>query len=191
MKRIPQGILALTLLCSVPLLSQQSRDETKQPATPTMPSAEEINDLLSKASEYVAVYETTFKNAKPTLDRSPAPGFFETSKDLSSNANSIIATIKKNGMSAYALVFLVKILDNMSLNAGRASTVAVFVQFQGDTPDLKHRAALDMQDISQAGKNCYDISELLLRPTLRYVAVEEDLLQTLSEQRKSTSPTPK
>ena len=94
-------------------------------------------------------------------------------------------------MSAYALVALVGILDDMSLNAAKASAVTVIVGFQGDTPDSKHRAVQDMQDLAQPGKNTYDISELMLHSTLRYIAVEEDLLQTLYERQKSTSPTPK
>ena len=48
-----------------------------------------------------------------------------------------------------------------------------------------------MVDLAQAGKNCYDISELILHATLRYIAVEENLLQTLYQQQKSTSPAKK
>lgn len=72
-----------------------------------MPSIEEVNDLLSNASEDVSVYETTFKNAKATLDKSPTPGFPENATELSSQANTIIGAIKKNGMSAHSLVVLV------------------------------------------------------------------------------------
>ena len=93
-----------------------------------------------------------------------------------------------NGMSAYGLVGLVGILDDMSLNAARASTVVIVDALQGDAPDSKHRATQDMLDLAQAGKNCYDISEVILHATLRYIAVGENLLNTLFEQEKSRDP---
>jgi hypothetical protein len=193
MKRIMLGILALTLLwITTPILeSQQSKEQASEPATPSMPSQEEVNDLLSKASEYVTAYEATFKTSKETLDKSPAPGYFEKSTVLTSQASTVITAIKKNGMSAYALVTLVGVLDDMSLNAARASEVVVITGLQTSSPVLKHSAIQDMQDLSQAGKNCYDISELILHATLRYIAFEEDFLKTIFEQQKSASPAPK
>jgi hypothetical protein len=94
-------------------------------------------------------------------------------------------------MTAYSLVVLVGILDDMRLNAARASAIAVMMGLQGDSPDSRHRASQDMVDLSQSGKNCYDISELILHATLRYIAVEENLLKTLYEQQKSSSPAQK
>jgi hypothetical protein len=191
MKRIVLCALALTVLCAAPIAHSQVNRSAGGEQVPSMPSTEEVNDLLSKASEYVAVYDTTFKNAKATLDKSPTPGFPERATELCSQANTIIGAIKKNGMSAYALVALVGVLDDMSLNAARASAIEVMMGLQGDSPDSKHRASQDMVDLAQAGKNCYDISELILHSTLRYIAVEENLLKTLYEQQKSSSPTQK
>jgi hypothetical protein len=95
-----------------------------------------------------------------------------------------ISAIKKNGMSAFALVALIGVLDDMSLNAAKASSVAVIVGLHQSTPDSQRRAGQDMQDLAQAGKNCYDISELLLHSTLRLIAVEESILHKISDSQK-------
>jgi hypothetical protein len=184
MKIILLSILALTLTCATSLRSQQPNKQTGELDTSNVPSNEEINDLLSKASEYVATYQTTFKNAKSTLDLTPTPGFIEKSNELCSQANLTISAIKKNGMTANALVALIGVLDDMSLNASRAAGVAKMVGLQGRDADSKHRAAQDMQDLAQAGKNCYDISELILHATLRLISVEEAILRKLSESQK-------
>lgn len=186
MKRILLCILALILLCATApnLQSQQSKEQASDTATPSMPSREEVDDLLNKASEYIATYQTTFKNAKPTLDKAPTPGFLEKSTELCSQANTIIAAIKKNGMTAYALVALVGVLDDMSLNAARASAVSVVVGLQGGAADPTHRAAQDMQDFAQVEKNCFDISELILHSALRLIAVEEAILRSATDEKK-------
>jgi hypothetical protein len=184
MKTIVLGILALNLFCTASIQSQQSNKQTDEVDTSSLPSNEEIDDLLSKASEYVATYQTTFQKAKPTLDDAPTPGFIEKSNELCAQANLTISAIKKNGMSAYALVALVGVLDDMSLNAAKASGIAVVVGLRESSPDSKHRAGQDMQDLAQAGKNCYDISELILHSTLRLIAVEEAVLHKLSDSQK-------
>src|SRR5580658_4150329 len=154
MKRIVLGILALTLLCTVSIQSQQSKKQPDDLDTSTMPSNEEINDLLSKATEYITTYQGAFKNAKATLDKAPTPGFVEKSDELCAQANLTISAIKKNGMSAYALVALVGVLDDMSLNAAKASSIAVIVGLRETSPESRQRAGQDMQDLAQAGKNC-------------------------------------
>ena len=87
-------------------------------------------------------------------------------------------------MSAYALVALIGVLDDMSLNAAKASGIAVVVGLRESSPDSKRRDGQDMQDLAQAGKNCYDISELILHSTLRLIAVEEAVLHKLSDSQK-------
>ena len=74
MKTIVLGILALNLLCTVSIQSLQSEKQTDEVDASSLPSNEEIDDLLSKASEYVATYQTTFQNAKSTLRRRSDPG---------------------------------------------------------------------------------------------------------------------
>src|SRR5579875_152386 len=93
----------------------------------SMPSNEEIGDLLSKTSEYVDTYRQTFATAKPLLAKAPTPGFYEKATELSKQAYTVITAIRKNGPSAYALVGLVTILDDMSLNATRAYAVTMVV----------------------------------------------------------------
>jgi hypothetical protein len=184
MKRIVLSIFALALCSTVTIRSQQPQKQTDDVDTSTMPSSEEINDLLSKATEYVTTYQTAFKNAEPTLDKSPTAGFVEKSDELCAQANLTISAIKKNGMTAYALVALVDVLDDMSLNAAKASSIAVIVGLRETSPDSRQRAGQDMQDLAQAGKNCYDISELLLHSTLRLIAVEEAILHKLGDSQK-------
>jgi hypothetical protein len=187
MKRIVLSAIALSALCIVPFLhsqTQNSSNAASEPPLPSMPSTEEINDLLSKASEYAAEYRMTFKNAKPTLDKTPTPGFVEKSDELCSQANAIIAAIKKNGPTAYALVTLVGVLDDMSLNGARASAMSMIVALQQGAPEANRHALEDVQDLAQVEKNCYDISELILHSTLRLIAVEEQVLHVLTDQKK-------
>lgn len=150
----------------------------------SLPSEEEIGDLLNKASEYVQTYRQTFTNTKPSLDKAPTPGFFDKGIELSSQASGSIAAIKENGSSAYALVGLIAILDDMSLNAARASAMTMILALEEDKTDPKNHAMEDFQNLAQAEKNCYDISELLLHATLRYIAVEEKALHTLLDHQK-------
>ncbi len=186
MKPIALGVLLCVAFWAAPQLQSQSlqSSNSSEDAAPSMPSADEINELLSKTSEYVTQYQATFKNAKTTLDKSPVAGFNEKANELSSQANSIIAAIRKNGPSAYALVGLVGVLDDMSLNAARASSVSIIVGLQGGNPEQQRHAVQDVQDLAQAEKNCYDISELILHATLRLIAVEEKLLHSVSDQQK-------
>jgi hypothetical protein len=185
MNRVALAIVALVFFGTLILPAQsQSSDKGADNSTASMPSADEINELLSKADEYIVSYRATFKNAKATLDRSPAPGFDTKSEELCSQATQISAAIRQNGPSAYALVGLIGVLDDMTLNAARASAVSMVVGLQRGTPEQKHQAAQDMQDLAQAEKNCYDISELILHPTMRLIAIEEKLLHSISENQK-------
>jgi hypothetical protein len=186
MKRIGLGVLFFVALWgTLPLQSQPHQSSnSSDDVTPSMPSTEEVNELLSKASEYITQYQSTFKNAKATLDNSPDAGFSEKSNELCSQASSLITAVKKNGPSAYALVGLVGVLDDMSLNAARASSMAIIVGLQQGNPDQQKHAIQDVQDLAQAEKNCYDISELVLHATLRLIAVEEKVLHSISDQQK-------
>jgi hypothetical protein len=151
---------------------------------PELPSEEEIGELLSKASEYVQTYQQTFTSSKPSLDKAATPGFYAKGMEQSAQASHAIAAIKKNGSSAYALVGLIAILDDMSLNGARASAATALVALRENQADPKNHARSDFVSLAQAEKNCYDISELLLHATLRYIAVEETALQALLDQKK-------
>ena len=146
---------------------------------PSMPSEEEIGELLNKANEYVKTYRETFTTTKRSLDKAPTPGYYEKGMELSTQASDVISAIKKNGSTAYALVGLIGVLDDMSLNAARASAATMVVALGENKSNPKDNATQDFIDLAQAEKNCYDISELLLHATLRYIAVEETALRTL------------
>ena len=146
---------------------------------PSMPSEEEIGELLNKANEYVKTYRETFTTTKRSLDKAPTPGYYEKGMELSTQASDVISAIKKNGSTAYALVGLIGVLDDMSLNAARASAATMVVALGENKSNPKDNAMQDFIDLAQAEKNCYDISELLLHATLRYIAVEETALRTL------------
>lgn len=178
------GMVVLLLLAILGTGSPYGWGQESGSPEVSMPSREELGDLLSKASEYVATYRHTFANARTSLAKAPTPGFYEKSTELSNQADTAISALQKNGPSAYALVGLISILDDMSLNGARASAVTMIVATREDRSDPKNHAMNDFQDLAQAEKNCYDISELLLHPTLRLIAVEERTLRELSESRK-------
>jgi hypothetical protein len=151
---------------------------------PRMPSEEEIGELLNKASEYVQTYQQTFTSTKSSLNKAVTPGFYAKGMELSAQASGSIAAIRKNGSSAFALVGLNAILDDMSLNGARASAATTLVALKEDRSDPKSHAMNDFLSLAQAEKNCYDISELLLHGTLRYIASEEAALHMLSDRQK-------
>ncbi len=186
------AIGALTALLSVSLAYPQSRpglvsaNNTAQASkTSSMPSEEEIGELLSKANEYVEIYQQTFKSTKHSLDKAANPGFYEKGMELSAQALGAIAALKKNGSSAYALVGLIAILDDMSLNAARASAATTLVALEENRSDPANHAKDDFLSLAQSEKNCYDISELLLHATLRYISVEETALRMLLDRQKN------
>jgi hypothetical protein len=159
-----------------------------QPSTSSevssMPSEAEIGELVNKASEYVDTYRQTFKNAKGSLDKAPNTGFEERAATLCGQASEVIAAIKKNGSTAVSLVSLLTILDDMSLNGARASASTMIVAMSEDKSNPSNHAMQDFQDLAQAEKNCYDISELLFHATIRYISVEETALRSLLDRDK-------
>ncbi len=50
------------------------------------------------------------------------------------------------------------------------------------------RAMQDFQNLAQADKNCYDISELLLHATIRYISAEEAAFRVLLDREKKSPP---
>jgi len=151
---------------------------------PSMPSEAEIGQLVNKASEYVETYRRTFTNTKASLDKAATPGFDQFAVTLADQASGVITAIKKNGSTAVALVSLLTILDDMSLNAQKASAQVMLVVMREDRAHRTNHGMQDFQDLAQAGKNCYDISELLFHSTIRYISVEETTLRTLLDRDK-------
>jgi hypothetical protein len=72
----------------------------------------------------------------------------------------------------------------MSLNAARASAAAMIVAMTEDRTKPSDHAMQDFQDIAAAEKNIYDISELLLHATMRFISVEERALGVLLQNQK-------
>jgi len=60
----------------------------------------------------------------------------------------------------------------------------MLVAMREDRSDRSNHGMQDFLDLAQAGKNCYDISELLVHSTIRYIAVEERVLRTLLDRDK-------
>jgi hypothetical protein len=88
MPKISTVLLALLVL--VPLTDARAYTQpppgfawNQSDPSERMPSQDEIEDLLSKASEYVDEYRHTFKSAKASLDRTSTPGFYDKAVELS------------------------------------------------------------------------------------------------------------
>ena len=178
--------LLSVLSCALTAYPQSARQQAKWQGAPSaaMPSEAEIGELISKASEYVDTYRRTFTNTKASLDKAPPPGFYEKAMEECADASRVISAIKKNGSTAVALVSLIAILDDMSLNGARASAATMMVAVSEDRGNPSNHAMQDFQEIAQAEKNCYDISELLLHATIRYISAEENALRTLLRNQK-------
>ncbi len=167
--------------CAGPSSAQEPEQAS---SVPSMPSEEEIGALLHKASEYVETYKQTFIYAKPSLDKAVTPGFYKAGMELSAQASSSIAAITQNGSSAYGLVVLITILDDMSLNASKASAATTLVALDEKRANPNNHAMNDFRSLAEVGKNCYDISELLVHTTLRYIGAEETALLVLLKRQK-------
>src|ERR1700733_4284400 len=107
--------LVVVLLLSVFVLGQN-----KSVDQGSMPSKEEVSELIAKADEKVSSFEDAVKNAKPYLDR-VNPKLVTNYLDGASAARTIIRNLQKNGPSAYGLVSLLATLDDLSLDASTAS----------------------------------------------------------------------
>jgi len=83
----------------------------------TMPSTAEILELANKANENVLSFEKALAAASPYLDDDTV----KNDKVAAENAHAIIDTIRKKGASMYALVGLLSCLDDLTLDASRAS----------------------------------------------------------------------
>jgi hypothetical protein len=146
-------------------------------ASPSMPSREEISELVNKANEKIAAYEEAVKNAKPYLDKIN-PKFAENYLAASSTGHVIIEQILKKGPSAYGLVSLLATLDDMSLNAAMGSVQLLRTDEErvtkGGSPNANTLAAVIL--LNNASTACTDISELIMHATLRFVDTEEQML---------------
>jgi hypothetical protein len=172
--------LVVVLLFSVFVWGQD------KPADQTsMPSNEEISELIAKADEKVSSFEEAVKNAKPYLDKIN-PKLVTNYLDGASAAHTIIQSMKKNGPSSYGLVSLLATLDDLALNAATASVHLLRTDeedvMKGKQPDVGPLSSVLLLNTSSTA--CNDISELILHATLRYVRVEEQALVKLFDKQK-------
>jgi len=162
--------LALLLLLATPIA------QTKQQLR-TMPSSAEILELANKADEKVKVFEKALKASAPYLDKDTV----QTDQSAADGAHTLINTIRKNGPSMYGLVGLLSTLDDLTLDASRASRAIILamsqnslkINSQNDPPTMTVMALMESEN------SLYDISDLLLHVTLRYAAAENDVLEEL------------
>ncbi len=151
----------------------------------SMPSDAEIGELLTKADQKVAGFEEAVKLAKPHLDRTNSR-LCSNYLDAAATAHKLIEATQKNGTSAFRLVGLLATLDDLSLDAANASVLLL----RDDEEQLmkgKQPGAASLSSVvvlSNAGTAVNDISELLMHATLRFIGAEEQVLDTLLNEKK-------
>lgn len=184
---LSRAVIAVFLFATAATGQSKSAD---QGATPfkdevsklraTMPSTEELSELLAKADQKVSNFEKAVGAAKPYLDKID-PKYAANYLDGASTAHYLIQATNKNGPSAYRLVGLVATLDDLSLDAANGTVFLLGSNedqvIHGKPSDMAARGALIALEV--AGTACNDISELLMHATLRFVNVEEQLLEML------------
>jgi len=144
----------------------------------SMPSNDEILELMSKAEEKVGGFEKALKGVKPDLDKVD-PQLSTNYLNAASAARTIIVSIRKNGPSAYALVSLVTTLDDLSLDAATATVQLLLLGINsGQTGAAK--LGVFLVPLMTSKNECNDMSELIMHATLRYIHTEEDVLEKLS-----------
>ena len=172
--------LVVVLLLSVFVLGQN-----KSVDQGSMPSKEEVSELIAKADEKVSSFEDAVKNAKPYLDR-VNPKLVTNYLDGASAAHTIIRNLQKNGPSAYGLVSLLATLDDLSLDASTASVQLLRTDEErlesGKPPDVGSLSSVIV--LGNATTACNDIAELVMHATLRFVNVEEQVLAKMMDKEK-------
>lgn len=150
-----------------------------------IPSEAEIGELTAKATEKVEVFKRTLDAVKPYLDKAD-PSAYRKDMDAAENANMILGVLKKNGRTGYGLVSLLTVLDDLDLDATQDSTAILLYGTQalteGKQPPDGMTAAVMM--LTSSASNFYDISELVMHATLRFVGGEEAVLNQVFADKK-------
>jgi hypothetical protein len=148
----------------------------------TMPSSVEILELANKAEENVKGFEKALDASEPYLDKDT----FQTDQDAANKTHAVISAIRKNGPSMYSLVGLLSALDDLTLDASRASRLIILAIGQNSLKDSSSRnaGAIAGMSLMNSENSLYDISDLILQVTLRYAAAENDLVQELLKKLK-------
>src|SRR5579864_2822224 len=95
----------------------------------SIPSNDEIFELLAKAEQKVSGFENAIKGIKPSLDKAD-PKLSTTYAGAGAAAHVIISSIRKKGPSAYSLMSLVTTLDDLSLDAATATVELLLLRIQ-------------------------------------------------------------
>jgi hypothetical protein len=147
----------------------------------SMPSKDEIFELLNKAEEKVSGFEDAVKSLKPDLDKVD-PKLSTNYLNAAAAAHSLIKAMK-NRPSGYGLVGLIATMDDLSLDAATAS-VQLMIQITAGAQGPVNVSVLNPVILLMTSKNaCNDISELIMHATLRYIHTEEDALEKLSRRK--------
>ena len=165
--------IVLTALLAQPCLAQTSEQ------LHTMPSSAEILELANKADENIRGFEKALKASAPYLDKDTVQGD-QAAVDAAHMPPS--AQFRKNGPSMYVLVGLLSSLDDLTLDAARASRIIILAMGQNSFKDSSAQGsatAAGMALITVTENSLYDISDLFLHVTLRYAAAENDLMVEL------------
>ena len=174
--------LAAVLLVGFPCFAQ---DKSPDAMRASMPSKQEISELLSKAEEKISGFEQTMKTVKPTLEGVDS-GLMPKALDAASAAHTIISAVQKNGPTGYGLVMLVVTLDDLASNASRSALVLTSADrdrvVTGGRPDANLPG--QVVSLTSAANACNDIAELIMHATLRYLSVEEAVLGQLLDGKK-------
>ena len=168
--------MRLNAFCVVFLFLHYTVSGQSQTGT-SMPSNDEIFELLAKAEEKVSAFESGLKSIKTDLDKAD-PKSSPKYLDAATAAHKIIKDIRKNGPSAYALVGLVTTLDDLSLDAATASITLLL--FQIKSGQTENSGLWFLVPLLTSKNDCTDISELIMHATLRLIRTEEDILDKLS-----------
>jgi len=144
----------------------------------SMRSKEELSELLAKADEKVSTFELAVRNARPLLDKINTK-YATNYLDAASTAHTLIQATNEKGASAYRLVGILATMDDLSLDAANGSVFLLGADDeavrQGKPPDMD--AMSSVIALTTAGTACNDISELIFHATMRFVDVEEKLLE--------------
>jgi hypothetical protein len=172
MTRIWISAVVLYFISAVPMWGQSPQELR------TMPSSAEFLELANKAEDKVQSYEQALRAVEHYLGKDTIQSYSE----AANNAHMIIATIRKNGMTNYGLVSLLSTLDDLTLDAARASRMVLLgmAQNKGDSST----ATADFMTMMQAENGLYDISDLLLHAGLRFAAAEDDMMTAILKHTK-------
>jgi len=137
----------------------------------SLPSKDEIFELLSKANEKISGFEEAVRTVRPVLDKID-PKLSKNYLDAASTAHLLIKKMNANGPSAYRLVGLLATIDDLSRQAANASVFLLMNNpSQGSVPFV--------MTLTASGTACNDIAELIMHATLRFIQAEEEIINSL------------